>query len=179
MHPDGSNPESTIPPGARYNMVYQTNAAGGQDHIKVENTNNDTRVSFKFSNAPLPMVLGPLANFRMLQVGQSAALAAKLMDRQGMEEVATAMAGKAEGMAKQVLEFRQMPSGSAGGAGLPVSPQLDLQVDAARTRQVTVSGNDMSLSDALDAIGKAPRALYDGSWTEWGGRPDLPVTTKD
>jgi thiosulfate/3-mercaptopyruvate sulfurtransferase len=31
------------------------------------------------------------------------------------------------------------------------------------------------LTFALDSIGLTAKGLYDGSWTEWGARPDLPV----
>ncbi len=35
------------------------------------------------------------------------------------------------------------------------------------------------VSLAMAMLGHLPAAVYDGSWTEWGGRDDLPVVTED
>ena len=57
-------------------------------------------------------------------------------------------------------------------------------IDAAgidRTRPITAScGSGVTacvLAFALALIGKDDAAVYDGSWTEWGGRADTPIET--
>ena len=45
---------------------------------------------------------------------------------------------------------------------------------------ITSCGSGISAATlwlALESIGKTPQSLYDGSWTEWGTRPDTEVVT--
>ena len=47
---------------------------------------------------------------------------------------------------------------------------------------ITTCGSGVSaaiLSLALERIGKTNHSLYDGSWSEWGMSPTLPVATGD
>ncbi len=36
-----------------------------------------------------------------------------------------------------------------------------------------------AISMALETVGQSDNKLYDGSWSEWGGRPDTPIATGD
>ena len=80
---------------------------------------------------------------------------------------------------------RNLPAGalSAGGRLKPVSELRRIIEDAGidlNRPVVTSCGSGITaaiITLALETVGHDDNALYDGSWTEWGGRADTPVVT--
>jgi thiosulfate/3-mercaptopyruvate sulfurtransferase len=78
-----------------------------------------------------------------------------------------------------------LPSGDIVENGALASPE---KIGAAVAKSgidpdrpvITSCGSGVSASTlwlALDSIGKTPKALYDGSWSDWGSRENAPVET--
>lgn len=182
---DSADPASVASPGESYSTAFGMRSVNGVDQfMKVERHNDETVVTFSFTDAALPVVLGPLAD--MLANPAPALALAGVPGQQiairrldgpppgmhatgaGGDVMFTAPVGavqtfefKAEngevihGTAAEPVQFAFVRAGAPDSSGFPISPNVVLEADNARERQVTVSGENMSLDDAISAIAAA------------------------
>lgn len=172
---DAATGAAGIPAGEPH-MVFGVQGADGTNQmLKVTHNGTDMQVSFNFTDAALPMVLGPLANMlgapplapegeaivrKVIRTGAGTA------DGQGNVVLAApagvtqfelgdeVAAGAGNGEPQRVIR-RVQTAGAAAAIALPPSPNLVIEDEAARERQVTVQGENLSLADAIAAIAKA------------------------
>jgi thiosulfate/3-mercaptopyruvate sulfurtransferase len=80
---------------------------------------------------------------------------------------------------------RSLPGSSLSSGGSLLSPDelrrrfADAGIDLSKP-VVTSCGSGVTaaiVTLALETLGHSRHKLYDGSWSEWGGRPDTPVAT--
>lgn len=109
--------------------------AAADQFLRASRQGDETVVSFRFTDTSLTFVLSPLATLLTAPAGQAGVAAPGAAPRQ-----------------VQVIHLAGAPGGAAE---LPVAANLVIEDEAVRQRRVTVSGDNLSLADAVSAIAKA------------------------
>lgn len=152
------------PPDANKAVFFGMQAVDGLDQfIKVENINDETLVSFSFTDSPLPFVLGPLADFTGrphlpsmgVAAGRPVAVVRTIEQATGGIESVQGDIVQAHVVEGGPVHMAVRHIGPAEPAELPHSPFLVIEDDSARERHVTVAGENMTIAAALDKIGEA------------------------
>lgn len=180
------NGESTLVPGENPQVLgLQTLGEPGDQFMKVERRNGNESISFSFTNAALPMVLSPLAesvggpdpalatgpgagearHFLLIRKPEGEAGVQIRTDApppQGgntpiFEQRIDAGAGAGDGDGAGAGPQTRLRLEGAGDGEFPVSSSLVIEDDGARTRQLTVSGENLTLEEAIDRIAEASK----------------------